>query len=45
MQERLYSLLREFKDVFASSYQDMPGLDPDIVQHQLPLKPECPPIK
>jgi len=23
----------------------MPGLDLDIVQHKLPLKPECPPIK
>jgi len=23
----------------------MPGLDPDIVQHKLPLKPECLPIK
>jgi len=23
----------------------MPGLDPDIVQHKLPLKPECPLIK
>jgi len=45
IQERLYSLLREFKDVFAWSYQDMPGLDPDIVQHKLPLKPECSPIK
>jgi len=45
MQERLYSLLREFKDVFAWSYQDMPGLDPDIVQHKLPLKSECSPIK
>jgi len=45
MQERLCSLLREFKDVFAWSYQDMPGLDPDIVQHKLTLKPECSPIK
>jgi len=45
MQERLYSLLREFKDVFAWSYQDMPGLDPDVVQHKLPLKPECSMIK
>jgi len=45
MQERLYSLLREFKDVFVWSYQDMPGLDPDIVQHKLPLKSECSPIK
>ena len=23
----------------------MPGLDTDIVEHHLPLKPECPPIK
>jgi len=23
----------------------MPGLDPDIVQHKLPLKSECSPIK
>ena len=45
MQEQLCSLLREFKDVFAWSYQDMTGLDPDIVQHKLPLKPECSPIK
>ena len=40
-----YSLLREFKDVSAWSYQDMPGLDPNIVHHKLPLKPECSPIK
>ena len=32
-------------DIFAWSYQDMPGLDIDIVEHHLPLKPECPPIK
>ena len=45
IQGQLCALLREFKDIFAWSYQDMPGLDPDIVQHKLPLKPECPPIK
>jgi len=45
MQEQLYLLLREFKDVYAWSYQDMPGLDPDVVQHRLPLKPEYSPIK
>ena len=45
VQKRLCSLLREFKDVFAWSYQDMPGLDPAIVRHKLPLKPECSPIK
>jgi len=43
--EKLRTLLKEFKDVFAWSYQDMPGLDSNIVQHRLPLKPECPPIK
>jgi len=45
MQKQLHTLLREFRDVFAWSYQDMPGLDPDIVQYKLPLKPECPPIR
>ncbi|XP_016672983.2 uncharacterized protein [Gossypium hirsutum] len=37
----LIALLREYKDVFAWSYQDMPGLNTDIVVHKLPLKPEC----
>ncbi|KAA3470668.1 RNA-directed DNA polymerase (Reverse transcriptase), Ribonuclease H-like protein [Gossypium australe] len=35
----------EFKDVFAWSYQDMPGLSTDIVVHQLPIKEECKPIQ
>ena len=29
--ERLVSLLKDFKDVFAWSYKDMPGIDPEIV--------------
>ncbi|KAI5424531.1 hypothetical protein KIW84_030637 [Lathyrus oleraceus] len=41
----LIELLREYVDVFAWSYEDMPGLDTDIVQHFLPLKPECVPVK
>ena len=45
IQGQLCALLGEFRDIFAWSYQDMLGLDPDIVQHKLPLKPECPPIK
>ncbi|KAI5432373.1 hypothetical protein KIW84_036206 [Lathyrus oleraceus] len=32
-------------DVFAWSYQDMPGLDSEILEHRLPLKPECPSVK
>ena len=31
--------------MFAWSYQDMPGLDSEIVEHRLPLKSECPSIK
>ena len=41
----MIELLKEFPDVFAWSYQDMPGLDTNIVEHHLPLKPECPPVK
>ncbi|KAI5418318.1 hypothetical protein KIW84_042818 [Lathyrus oleraceus] len=37
----LIELLREYVDVFAWSYAYMPGLDTDIVQYFLPLKPEC----
>ncbi|KAI5389646.1 hypothetical protein KIW84_075079 [Lathyrus oleraceus] len=38
-------LLREYSDVFAWSYQDMPSLDSEIVEHRLTLKPGCPPVK
>ncbi|KAI5438127.1 hypothetical protein KIW84_024028 [Lathyrus oleraceus] len=41
----LIELLREYVDVFSWSYEDMPGLDTNIVQHFLPLKPECVPVK
>src|SRR4051812_40847738 len=45
IKSKLTDLLKEYVDVFAWSYQDMPGLDTNIVQHYLPLKPECPPVK
>jgi len=45
VKEELCALLKEFRDVFAWSYNDMPGLDTDIVQHKLPLKPECLPVR
>ena len=31
--------------MFAWSYQDMPGLDLDIVVHRLPLREECASVK
>ena len=43
--EAFITLLREFREIFAWSYQDMPGLDADIVVHKIPLKPECKPVK
>ena len=45
MKRKLIELLKEYSDIFAWSYQDMPGLDTNIVEHHLPLKPECLPIK
>ena len=41
----LVALLHEFCDVFAWSYQDMPGLERSVIEHRLPLKPECPPVQ
>jgi len=31
VQGKLCDLVKDFRDVFASSYQDMPGLDTDIM--------------
>ena len=33
--EEYTQLLQEYRDVFAWSYQDMPGLDPNIAVHKL----------
>ena len=35
--DNLIQLLRAYLDFFAWSYEDMPGLDPSIVQHCLPF--------
>ena len=45
VRDELVALLRDYQDIFAWSYQDMPDLSFDIVQHRLPLNPECSPIK
>ncbi|KAI5416875.1 hypothetical protein KIW84_041757 [Lathyrus oleraceus] len=41
----LIDLLRDYPDVFSWSYQDMSRLDSETVEHRLPLKPECLPVK
>ena len=43
--DRVIHLLRSYLDVFAWSYEDMPGLDPSIVQHHLPILPHARPVK
>ena len=45
VKERLILLLNEYVEIFAWSYEDMPGLDTDIVVHHLPTKEDCPPVK
>ena len=42
---KLIALLKEYKDVFAWSYQEMPGLSPTLVTHNLKLDPNAKPVK
>ncbi|KAL0295642.1 UNVERIFIED_CONTAM: hypothetical protein Scaly_3095400 [Sesamum calycinum] len=39
------ALLHEFKDVFAWSYKEMPGLDPKVAVHHLSVKKGARPVK
>ena len=38
-------MLHDYVEVFAWSYEDMPGLDTDILVHRLQTKEDCPPVK
>jgi len=42
MKDELIALLKEFKEIFIWSYQDMPGLYTEIVVHRILVKPKCP---
>ena len=41
----LINVLKEYKDAFAWTYEDMPSLDPALVEHQLLIKPGVKVIK
>ena len=41
MKDELIALLKEFKEIFAWSYQDMTGLDTEIVDNRIPVKSKC----
>ncbi|OMO57946.1 hypothetical protein CCACVL1_25645 [Corchorus capsularis] len=43
--QELIDLLKEFSDVFAWSYQDMPGLDPKVAVYRLPTKVDMRPVQ
>ena len=41
----LIKVLKEYKDTFAWTYKDMPGLDPTLVEHRLLIKPGAKTVK
>jgi len=41
----LKSLIREYINVFAWSYEDMPGLDPQVATHRFNIKLDSEPVK
>ena len=43
--DALVALLTKFKEVFAWSYEDMPGIDTYIIPHYIPIDPTMKPIK
>ena len=43
--EELITIIREYTDVFAWNYEDMSGLNPQIVMHRLKIKPDVKPMK
>ena len=45
MRHELKALLKEFREIFTWSYQDMPGLDTENVVHRIPIKHECPLVR
>ena len=42
---KLIALLREYKDVFAWSYQEMTSLSPSLVMYKLKVDPNVKPVK
>lgn len=42
---KLVAFLKEYKDVFAWNYEEMPGLDPELVTHKLNVDPKSKPMK
>ena len=41
----LINFLRDHRDVFAWSHEDMPGIDPKVIFHRLNINPSFRPVK
>jgi hypothetical protein len=37
-------LFKEFHDIFSWSYEEMPGIDPRIVEHEITTYPDAKPV-
>ena len=44
-EELLVKTLKEYRDVFAWSYRDLKGVDPEICQHTIPMREEAKPSR
>ena len=42
---RIVEVLKEYRDCFAWEYNELPGLDRSLVEHKLPIKSGCKPVK
>jgi hypothetical protein len=38
-------LFKEFCDIFSWSYEEMPGIDPKIVEHEITMYPDAKPVR
>ncbi|XP_020235572.1 uncharacterized protein LOC109815302 [Cajanus cajan] len=45
LKEEIIQVLHEYKDCFAWDYDEMPGLDRELVEHRLPMIPGKKPVK
>ena len=45
VKQRLIQMLHDYIEIFAWSYEDMTGLDTNIVVHRLATKEDCLPVK
>ena len=41
----MITLLKEYKDCFAWSYEDMKGVPPEVVQHTIPIRDDAKPVQ